>query len=92
MKGKDLTDGPDQGPPASKDAAKYIAPQLKNKATSRGRARELLRQAAIELRLRSVRATKLPFPRLVAVIEEQKLSIDRFRRVDENCPIREWRV
>ncbi len=79
----------DEANRASEDAAKYSAPKPKNKDTSRGRARELLRQAAIELRLRSTHASKLPFPRLIAVVEEQRLNLDRFRWVDENQPIRE---
>ncbi|WP_191057565.1 hypothetical protein [Geminicoccus harenae] len=79
----------DEANRASEDAAKYSGTDLKNKSTSNGRARDLLRQAAIELRLRSTRATKLPFPRLVATVEEQKLSIDRFRRLREDLPISE---
>ncbi len=89
MKGKDLADDPDQGPPASKDAAKFSAPKLKNKDSSRGRAREHLHHDAIELRCFSARARRMPFLRLVATIEEQRLNIDRFRWIDENRPIRE---
>jgi hypothetical protein len=71
------------------DSSEHSAVRTKAKGTSRGRARELLRQAAIDLRCRSSRAGKLPFPRLVATIEEHRLNIDRFRWIDENRPIRE---
>jgi len=71
------------------DSSEHSAVRTRSKGTSRGRARDLLRQAAIELRLRSARATKLPFPRLVATVEEQRLNIDRFRRLREDLPISE---
>ena len=72
-------------------SCEHSVARAKNQASCTGLARVRLRELAIEERLHSTRAARMPFQRLIATIEENELRLDRFRWVDENRPIREWR-
>ena len=69
-------------------SCEHSVARAQNQASCTGLARIRLREQAIEERLHSARAARMPFPRLIATIEERALDIGRFRRLREDLPIR----